>query len=73
MTAYLAIIRYGIQLANAIAQRLQQHHDEISGENKKTVEIAANEKAAVDGDHIRDANPAFDQRVQRDHGIDVQP
>lgn len=48
MGAYLAIIRGVITLANAIARGLQQHHDEINGENKIiAVENAQTAKAEV--------------------------
>lgn len=34
MTAYLSIISGAIKLFNAIALALQQHHDEVNGQNK---------------------------------------
>ncbi len=42
MGAYLAIVRGLITFANYVAQRLQQHHDEINGGNAKEVVINEN-------------------------------
>lgn len=45
MSVYLSIISGAIKLFSAIAQRLQQHHDEVNGANQV---IAQNLKAEND-------------------------
>lgn len=73
MTPYLAIIKGVITFANWVAQSLQQHHDELNGANAQKVQELTDDKAAIDADHIRDAAPGFDERVQSDHGINLKP
>lgn len=68
MGSYLSIISGAIKLFNAIAQRLQQHHDEMSGATQqreatndatvKTLEAVTAPISQSDSDKLWDANKA---------------
>lgn len=53
MGAYLSIISGAIKLFNAVAAALQQHHDEVNGQNK--VIAADNAQAAKVNENVAKA------------------